>query len=426
METNGNENHQEPEPRFIPGRMGTRQYSIAALVERIVSAFEQEHGTDSPALLECETSNDRLKLLRDVVNYVLAVESVKVAPEDQAEITRLAYSDLFTYGPLDAYFADEHITTIALEGIEKASVRYGHSDLISVGQLFEDAHQFRRLVDRLIKNAGAEIRAEQPYIEAGVQLESGRRVCVNLVSPPVSPQLMVDLRVHPLQLPALETVVESAQARDLLQAIASSPHGFVVVGEAESGKTTLLGMMASMAKPASCVAVERAGELFLPEGAERLTVQWPVGEREGISFSQQAGAALMKNPACILLDEARADESHAVTPMLAAENAPRQMWAFRGPADSKRLSSALGMLARRGDPSQSEELVRALYERLPFVIVIRRRKDRLQLHSISEWQFKSGTGYPDYVELMTQGWEWIELTGKRPSHALNLPDSFWG
>ncbi|HEX2619352.1 MAG TPA: hypothetical protein VHL11_04370, partial [Phototrophicaceae bacterium] len=103
----------------------------------------------------------------------------------------------------------------------------------------------------------------------------------------------------------------------------------------------------------------------------------------------------------------------------------RQMWAFRGQADSKRLASALGMLARRGDATQSETLVRALYERLPFVIVVRRRKERLQLHSISEWQFLYDTDYPDYVELMAQGWEGIELSGKQPTHSLPLPDDFW-
>jgi hypothetical protein len=128
----------------------------------------------------------------------------------------------------------------------------------------------------------------------------------------------------------------------------------------------------------------------------------------------------------IALDEVRADEAHAVAPLLADEVVPRQLWAFRGPADSKRLVSALGMLARRSDTTQGETLVRRLYERLPFIITVRRRKNMIQVQSVGEWQFPPTAEYPDFIELMTMGWEGIELTGKRPSRDLELPDGFWG
>src|SRR5690349_2211714 len=101
--------------------MGTRMYSIAALLERIVEAFRDE--TDARDLT---TSAERLTAIRDTTEYVLAVESVRLSQDEKADLLRRAYSALFGYGPLDALFLDERVTTIALNGSEKAAVRYGH------------------------------------------------------------------------------------------------------------------------------------------------------------------------------------------------------------------------------------------------------------------------------------------------------------
>lgn len=423
---------EERPPHLIPGRGGTRMYSLAALVERIVSAFEQEHGDDlgapSPALLEAQTPADKRKLLRDIVSYVLAVESIHISAEDQADLLRTAYSEIFGYGPLDALFADESVTTIALEGSEKVSVRRGHGELTTSDLLFEDLAHFRRIIARLLRHAGAELRDDQPIIETGLIVD-GRPISINLVGPPVTIQLTADIRVHRRELPALAEIAGIHKTAALLEAIAQSPHGFVIVGEPESGKTTLLAALLQLARQEKLVTVERAGELRLPESAEQLIVRWPVGETPGLTFGDQVSAALAQSPDCIVLDEVRADETAYIAPLLLPEDAastlPRLIWVFRGPAESTRLISALGMVARRSDPGRSELLVRALYERLPFVITMRRRKDALHVYGIAEWQFSAGADHPDYVELMTMGWEGLEMTGKRPSHPLDLPDEFW-
>jgi type IV secretory pathway ATPase VirB11/archaellum biosynthesis ATPase len=356
---------------------------------------------------------------------------VSAAPDEIVDLTRQAFAELFTYGPLDALFADPNVTTITLEGIDKTAVRYGHGELVRLPPIFEDDHQLRRVIGRLLKDAGAEIRPDTPYIETGLTVE-GRPVSVNLVLPPATLYITADIRVHPTALPTLDSLVDSEQARTLLRAIAQSPHGFVVVGESESGKTTLLSMLIALSGQQGIISVERAGELRLLDGAKQLKVQYAVGEpgqegaQDAISFGGQIARALEESPGCIILDEVRSDEPEAILPLLMIEPPPRQCWAFRGQADSKRLSAALGMVARRGNPGNSEALVRALYARLPFIIAVRRRKERLQLHSISEWQYPPGAEYPDYMELMAQDWEGLALTGKRPARELALPDDFWG
>lgn len=420
------------EPELLNSRLGTRRYSVAALLERITDQFISEHGGGSEALQTATTEADRLKLILGTVDYVLSVESIQIDQKDKAEIIRRVYTELFTYGPLDDLFADENITTITIEGADKAAVRRGHSDLEPLGILFDNENHLKRIIKRLLLDSGAELDEDNPIIETGLQV-NGRRISVNIATPPVTFFTSVDIRLHPKERPTLTGMVEaglmSEDAALLLEAIARSPHGVVIVGEPESGKTIMLGMLASLMQTCENVtAVERAGELLLPEDVERLQVQWQADKPR--TFSDQIQTALATNKVeCMLLDEIRTDEAQAVRPLLAEDDVPRQLWAFRGPAHTTRLLSALGMLARRStlEPGERETLVRNLYERLPFVITLRRRPGHLQLHSISAWQFSTpDADYPDLIELMNQGWEGIEKTGNRPVRSLELPENFWG
>ncbi|MEQ8677434.1 MAG: ATPase, T2SS/T4P/T4SS family [Aggregatilineales bacterium] len=421
------------EPRFLSGRLGTRFHSQAALLERIVASFEDEHGIDTPSLNEAETESQKMKLVRDTAEYVLAVESVDLSLEEKAELIRRTYAELFTYGALDALLSDETITTILLEGADKVSVRRGQGELESLNPIFDDEGHLRRVLRRILKDAGTEINPEQPIIEVGLTAYN-RKIAFNIALPPVTFQINVDVRLHPVVLPTLDDLVEQGimarSAAQLLEAIVRSQHGFIIVGDTESGKTTLMSILAQYVDSGETrvVSVERAGELVLPANAEQFVVQWGRENYPQQSFGDQILSVLKKIPHFLILDEVRADEPHSIQPLLRTDdssNVLRQAWVFRGTADSKRLVSALGMVARRADPENGETAVRKLYEALPFVITLRRSQERIQLRGIAEWQFSNNAEYPDYVELMAHGWDGVEFTGKLPSHSLPLPDDFW-
>ncbi|MBZ0277888.1 MAG: Flp pilus assembly complex ATPase component TadA [Anaerolineae bacterium] len=418
------------EPRMLAGRLGQRMVSLAALVERVETAFREEHGTDSPALQGADTTTKRLKLVLESAEYIFSVESLNLSNDDRAHVVSSAYSDLFSYGPLDPLLLDDRVTTIALDGANKAAVRYGHGGLLPLGPLFQDQEHYERILRRMLADGGAELRPDQPIMEVGL-VAGDRPVCLNLVAPPVTVQLTADIRVHPKAAPTLDTLAGdgfmTVQAADLLRSLAASKHGIMIVGEPVTGKTTLLGALAQLLpQPEGVIAVERAGELRLPSDVTCLSVRWPVGDHPGVTFGEQIGHALEQSPACVLLDEVRADEPHSIAPLLDIPNAPRQIWSFRGTVFAKRLQSALSMLARRADFGQGEEMVRALYDRLPFVLSVLNLDGKLRLWSVAEWQFRDSPDYPTYVLLMqTEGGE-LKFTGERPVRDLSLPDGFWG
>lgn len=419
------------EPEFLPARMGTRQYSVAALLERILTEFEAEYGGGSGVLKEARSESERLKLILDVTEYVVSIESIVISQPDKAALIRRAYAELFSYGPLDKFFNDERVTTISLEGPDNAFVRFGHGELESVGPIFEDGAHLSAIIRRLLVDSGVKVVPDQPIVETGLMVRN-RPISVNVAMPPVTFQLSVDIRVHPASLPTLDMLTESgflsSQAAIFIRCLAKSPHGVVIVGDTESGKTTLLAVMAGLTpidQRHNMVSVERSGELHLPAGAQRLVVQWRAADSSAQSFHDQVQNGIAQNPSCILLDEIRTDEPRAVAPLLTSDVAPRQFWSFRGPVLSKRLVSALGMLARRSDPSQGDARVQSMYKRLPFVVTVRRRQGKIQMHSIAEWQYSGGYEYPEYVELLARKEGELRTTGERALQNLDLPDDFW-
>ncbi|MEO1288034.1 MAG: ATPase, T2SS/T4P/T4SS family [Chloroflexota bacterium] len=417
------------QPKLMKSFVG-RTISVFGLVERIVKEFELEHGEgQSDAIKSATTDVERRQMLLDVAEYIFGVESLRLNPQEQAQVIGLAYGELFGYGPLDIFFEDERVTTISLEGASKINVRYGAGkDFTTHEPIFEDTPHMRRIIQRILRHAGAELRDDVPIIETGLTINT-RRVSISVVAPPFAPEMAVDIRVHPTELPTANDWIEADILNEktyvLLQAIMQSNHGLVIVGDTKSGKTTLTSILLQEIDGQDLISVERASELVLPEGATRLATQWATNNNESKTFGEQIQVAIESNPKTLVIDEIRNDEPEAIAPLLTADNAPRQIWSFRGASEAKRIASSFGILARMADSSQPEYMVSQLQKRLPFVVIIKRRKGTLEVRGIAEWQFSDDADYANFVSLMRVEWEGCEPTGKLPQHELDLPDNFW-
>lgn len=420
----------ERQPRLVTSRTG-RVISYGGLVERILQQFHEEHGEDI-LHMPAEDETERRTLVREVGEYIFAVESVVLSRAEQAEILQRVYSELFGYGVLDALLNDTRLTTIAIDGADKISVREGPGQELTAREpIFEDVPHLRRTLEKILHAAGAALNEDTPVIETGL-LINNRAVSLNIATPPFAPEWSADIRLHPVQALTLDDLVKAGvmtdQVATLLRSVARSPHGLVVVGNTESGKTTLVSaLMRELPSLDNVATVERARELNVPEVVTRFVVKWATGPDDaGVTFGEQIQASLEGNPALIVLDELRSDDPSAIAPLLKQDDAPRQWWVFRGTNDTQRTRTALTMLARMSDPGQSEAQVTALTQRLPFLVMLKRRRDGLELREIGEWQFREGHDYADYVPLMEADFEGVRVTKNRPARALDLPADFWG
>jgi len=389
------------QPHFVPARHGSRMFSVQALTERVIAQFNAEHGGGSVAITQAQTPAARYRLVLDSAEYVFAVESVLPAETERATILQRAYSDLYGYGPLDALFADPSVTTILLEGADRASVRRGFGDFELNLNLFDDGAHFERTVSRLLLDAQVDPAVDEAVIECGLRV-SDRPVSLTIARPPASASIVADLRCHPSTPLALDDLAASgmmnAEAHQFLRELVASGFGFAVVGEAETGKTTLVNaLVTALGEPVT--TVERSGEMRLVTGSRQLVPTWHVQPEQRLSFGDQIAVAAEGSPSVLVLDEVRPDEPRSIAPLLDPAFSARQIWSLRGAPDAKRLQSAMGMLARRAGPDANEARVLRIYQHLPFVITTARVRDRLQIFSIAEWQSRIDTDYPDYVML---------------------------
>jgi Flp pilus assembly CpaF family ATPase len=414
-------------PKLIGGRRGTRFFSIAALVERTLEQFNLEHSGGSPALREAHTAAQRYQLILDSMGYVLAVESVQVSEDEKAQIVQRVYSEVFGYGPLDTLFADPKITTISLRGSTGVAVRYGHGDLVPMGAMFDDLPHVKRVLMRLLGDAGVLYSEEMGIVETGLTIGS-RPISLSIVAPPFTTVLAVDMRLHPAQALTLDDLIDdgymTAEAAVLIRQIVQSRYGITIVGDSECGKTTLLNaLLPLLPDPEQVVVVERAGEMRLPSPMTHYRAEWNGNDLPRRTFGEQIGTALNDMPACLVLDEVRSDEPLTIAPLLETVSPPRLIWSVRGAPDAKRLQSAMGMLARRAGLMMDEARVHALYERLPFVLTTARIREQLQLFSIAEWQSRIDSDYPDYVMIYRYQEGAARPTGDALARWLDTPEA---
>jgi len=419
-------------PTFYETRLGRGAISRAALLERIVDLFTAEHTPDNSAVRAAQTRAGRIKLVLPVVEYVLSVESVEASKDEKAELIATAYSEIFGFGPLDPLFNDETITTITLESAEKVSIRRGHGDLEPLDVLFDDDGHMEEVVGRMLMRADVAPWEGMSVVEAGFRLENGRFLSMSLAAPPVTLAFSLDIRLHPLQRPTLDDLATrdtfTPDVLRVFRALVASDHGFMIVGQPECGKTmTLSALLAILPNPSNAIAVERTGEFHLPEGMASVRGRWPQSvDDPGITFGQQIDAQLDKGYRIVVLDEVRADEPHTIAPLLAMDDPPRMIWSVRASPDSKRLRAALGMLARRGDEANGENLVRNLFERIPFVISLRRLNEEIQFREIGEWYYEPGDDSVRYQALLQQSMGEVFITGNIPRHLLpEVEETFW-
>ncbi|NDJ77667.1 MAG: type II/IV secretion system ATPase subunit [Chloroflexi bacterium] len=437
----GENGHANPDPQhpelspLVPGRGQRPSFSLEALRERIETQFNEETANRADILLELDTENKRRDALREVMDYVLAVEAVTLSPVAKQTLLERAYRNLFSFGPLDRYLRDEAITEIAINGPAQIHVRRGMDKPMPTGAAFDDHVHLASVLQRVLATSGVILSESEPFLETGVVI-NGRAARISLIGPPVNPDYNLEIRLHPTEPITFEDLhtrfrAVPPQVTELLQAILQAEHGLLIVGEVGLGKTTLASALAHfLPVDATIFAVERAAELHLPAYITRRAAIPPTPSSDGTSFQQQFQAALEQMPDWLIVDEIRGDEAAAAWSALEREETPRYVWLFRGSSVPKRLHSALSMVVRKHQQSIDQTVINhALARHLPFVAAFKTINGQPRLHLVAEWVL----GEPDaegYTSLTLrpliseQPGGWL-VTENQPTRPLPLPDDFW-
>lgn len=426
-EQNGAE---EPQlSRLLPGRTGRPSISLEALRERVESQFREETAGRDDILAGLDTEESQRALLREVAEYVFAVEAVTPSPAEKQAILEKAYHNLFGFGPLDTLLEDETVSEISIAGPTEVRARRGAGPLELAAIRFDGVAHLEEVLRRALATGGQCLTEENPFVEAGVRLR-GRPARISVVGPPVSALLSATIRLHPTRPLTLDKLVASKllspQGATLLRAILKAGQGLLIAGEAGTGKTTLAGALAcELGLSGGRIAwVERAAELPLPDGVRRFAAGSSAAQETVADFGGALRAALAAAPDWLALDEAHADDVAALWEALSNENAPRYLWTMRAPTRTDRLRSALTMMLHRAGPAiEPETLYRALLRHLPFVVILGRAEGALRLLTVGEWTVEAdGLRLCPLLTWQQNGWK-LSATGSVRS--LNLPPEFW-
>lgn len=419
---------------IVPGRPGRPSFSLDALRERVEQQFNEETANRTDILLDLDSEAKRREVLEDVADYVLAVEAVTLTPADRKRLIDRAYVNLFSFGPLDALFHDDTVTEITINGPYSIHARRGLGPMTPVDTTFDDVYQLETILQRVIATAG--ITLSGPFHESGVVI-LGRPARLSVIGPPVRTDYSVGLRLHPqkpLTLDALHTHfgMLPPQAITLLRAILRGGHGLLIVGDVSLGKTTLASALLHALDHLTegewpIVTVERAAEMHLPAPVTRHTTDYRATADPGAGYIAAFTAALDEYPTWLFADEVRGDEAPALWDALTRPDPPRYVWIFRGSHHPERLKSAFEMVIRNHLPAVPQsEINRALADRLPFVVTLKRRGDTPLLDAVAEWILDEDA--PSQIALQPLLQEnngtWT-LTRTRASRPLDVPESFW-
>jgi pilus assembly protein CpaF len=373
---------EQNDPTFLPGSRA----SLAALIEQVEIEFLAE--TEGRADLLGGDETTRKALINDVMEYLLATESIMLSRPERMTLVETVFRDLFEFGPLAPYLNQADVREITIRGADQVHIRLTsglsqHPDIH-----FRDDLHLELLVQRTFFAAGLAWEGRDSMVEFGTTL-AGRPARLIVTGPPVSPTLYVEIRLRPPQSTPLDALVEP-RAAEILHEILKNKHGLLIVGDAVTGKTTLLESLLPLLPPNSRI-IERADELRVPDAmrdnapnSTHKTVAIPP-----LTFADAITAALPEldrgdGSAYLVLDEVRFDESAAM--WAALNSSARQLWTFRGSTDAFRLRTAFSMAVRRAEATLDQAVINdTLRGKLPFVAFMSRQQGQPKLTRIAEF-----------------------------------------
>ena len=230
---------------------------------------------------------------------------------DEASATRQIVASLTGFGAIQPYLDDESVEEIWINAPDRVFVaRNGVPELTPL-KLADN--EVRDLVERMLQSSGRRVDLSSPFVDAS--LPDGSRL--HVVIPDVTQRhWAVNVRKFTRRIRDLDTLVElgslSQHGAEFLRMSVLAGANILVSGATQSGKTTMLGALLSVARPAErVVTVEETFELDLA-APDHVAMQCRQPSLEGvgeISLRRLIKEALRMRPDRLVVGEVREAES---------------------------------------------------------------------------------------------------------------------
>ena len=141
---------------------------------------------------------------------MLAMDGLNLTRPERSLVLDAVYRDLFSFGPLDTYLADETITELTIDGPGRVFVRRGVAKILTaVDAYFDDVGHLMRVMQRILLSAGAQLSEQLIRLWRSETVLAGRPARLTVAAPPVSPVLnLLEVRLHPAQPSTLELLLQ--------------------------------------------------------------------------------------------------------------------------------------------------------------------------------------------------------------------------
>ncbi|MBF4634459.1 CpaF family protein [Agreia pratensis] len=230
---------------------------------------------------------------------------------DETVATREVVASLTGFGPLQPLLDDPGIEEIWINSPDRVFVaKNGVSELSNI--VLSDL-EIRELVERMLQSSGRRVDLSSPFVDAS--LPDGSRL--HVVIPDVTrAHLAVNIRKFARRIRDLHQLVGlgalTQQSAEFLRMCVLAQQNILVSGATQSGKTTLLNALLSVARPSDrIVTVEETFELDL-SARDVVALQCRQASLEGtgeITLRRLIKEALRMRPDRIVVGEVREAES---------------------------------------------------------------------------------------------------------------------
>jgi pilus assembly protein CpaF len=230
---------------------------------------------------------------------------------DENLATSQIVATLTGFGPLQPFFDDAEIEEIWINAPDRVFVARGGVPELTPVELTDT--EVRDLVERMLQSSGRRVDVSSPFVDAS--LPDGSRL--HVVIPDITPKhWSVNIRKFSQRIRDLQRLVAlgslTHHAAEYLRLCVLSGQNILVSGATQSGKTTMLGALLSVARPTErVITVEETFELDVA-APDRVAMQCRQPSLEGlgeITLRRLIKESLRMRPDRLVVGEVREAES---------------------------------------------------------------------------------------------------------------------